>query len=92
MIDLFTDFYYFALSCIKKQWPDFVLDSRDLIKKDVTEIVTQELSNRLGKTPTESEVDKEIIEGERWTIANQISNLIGKKLDRVLYQKFKKNL
>ena len=45
-----------------------------------------------GKTLTETEIDKEIIEGERWTIANQLSDNIGKKLDKVLYQKFKKNL
>ncbi|MHA1110733.1 MAG: hypothetical protein ACTSRE_06495 [Promethearchaeota archaeon] len=91
-VELFTDFYYFALSCIKKQWPGFELDPSEIVKNEVVEIVTHELSKRIGKTPTENEVDKEIIEGERWTVANQLSNSIGKKLDKVLYQKFKKHL
>ena len=91
-VELFTDFYYFALSSIKKQWPVFVLDPRETVKEEVLELASQELLKRIGKKPTEKEIDKNIIEGERWTIANQLSNSIGKKLDKVLYQKFKKHL
>ncbi len=91
-VELFTDFYYFALSRIKKHWPAFILDPRETIRSEVFELITSELSNRIGKIPSESEVDTEIIEGERWNIANQLSNRIGKKLDKVLYQKFKKHL
>ncbi len=90
--ELFTDYYYFALSCIHKQWPAFDLPTRDSVKNEVYELVIKEVSKRVGKTLTETEIDKEIIEGERWTIANQLSDNIGKKLDKVLYQKFKKNL
>ncbi|MBN2155010.1 MAG: hypothetical protein JW776_03110 [Candidatus Lokiarchaeota archaeon] len=91
-MELFTDYFYFAVSCIKKQWPEFILDSRDSIKDEVYAIISQELSKRIGKIPTEEEIDSEIIEGERWTIANQLSDRIGKQLDKVLYQKFKKHL
>ena len=55
-------------------------DPREIVKGEVMEIVSHELTKRIGKTPTENEVDKEIIEGERWTIANQLSDSIGKKL------------
>jgi len=91
-IELFTDYYYFALSCIKKQWDSFILESRDTIKKEVLDLVSQELSKRFGVISTETEIEKEIIEGERWTVANQLSSKIGKELDKVLYQKFKKHL
>ena len=63
-----------------------------LLKMKSWKLLYQELSKRIGKTPTENEVDKEIIEGERRTIANQLSNPIRKNLDKVLYQKFKKHL
>ncbi|MCK4281665.1 MAG: hypothetical protein KAX10_06095, partial [Candidatus Lokiarchaeota archaeon] len=87
-IELFSQYYYFALQKIKERWDPIRIPAYEDIKEIVIKIATPILQTRLNREPT-SEDFKVMIEGERWGIASNISKKIGKFLDKALYEKFK---
>jgi hypothetical protein len=92
VVERFTDFYFFAVSRMKELWPQMKTPDYEKLKSEVYEICAQEMIVRIGLKPTEEIIDEKIIDGDRWNIANKISSLIGKRLDKILYKKFKKSL
>ena len=92
VLERFTDFYFFAVLRMKELWPQMKTPDYEKLKSEVYEICAQEMIVRIGLKPTEEMIDEKIIEGDRWNIANKISSLIGKRLDKILYKKFKKSL
>lgn len=92
ILERFTDFYFFAVSRMKKLWPQMKSPDYGKLKSEIYEIIAQEMIGRIGSKPTEEIIEQKIIEGDRWNVANRISSLIGKRLDKILYKKFKKSL
>jgi len=87
-IELFTQYYYFALQKIKERWEPIQIPTYKEIKEMVTKIAIPIIQTRLHHDPTADDYQT-MIEGERWEIANNISKKIGKFLDKALYEKFK---
>lgn len=91
-IDLFTHYYYFALNRIKELWQKTKVPTFDELRLEVNDITKEVIANRLKTDPStinEAEIQSRILEGDRWEIANKISGIIGQKLDKTLYKKFK---
>jgi len=87
-IELFSQYYYFALQKIKERWDPIRIPAYEDIKEIVIKIATPILQTRLNREPTSKDF-KVMIEGERWGVASNISKKIGKFLDKALYEKFK---
>jgi len=87
-IELFFEFFNFTIEKIKKFTSEMKLPSSEKIKDIVNTITDKILMKRLGNgfTPEER---RNILDGERYEIANQIAVRIGRLLDKALYSKFK---
>ncbi len=88
-LDLFTQYYLFALTRTQELWPKLKIPSYSDAIQEVTGYFTEVMSKRLRKTEITSEDSLKIIEGERFEIAKRIVKVIGENLDKVLYKVFK---
>jgi hypothetical protein len=89
-IELISEFFNFALEKIKNFAPSIKLPDPGKIKELVTDIAEKTLIKRLKIVPT-AEQKKDLLDGERYEIGNQVAVKIGKFLDKALYTKFKSN-
>ena len=87
-VELFSQYFNFAIEKIKKFAPDLKFPDYEKITNVVSNITSKVLEERLGTPPTPENI-KNMIEGERFEIAGQIAKKIGKILDKTLYTKFK---
>jgi len=85
----FCEFYHFAIEKMKSFVPDMKLPNIERIKHEIATFNNSILSERLNHPPNPEEVN-EMLEGERYKIANKIATEIGKFLDKAIYFKFKK--
>ena len=84
----FCEFYLFAVEKIQSLVPDMKLPNMERIEHEVATFTDNILSERLNRPPNPEEI-KEMIEGERYKISNDIAKKIGDILDKTLYYKFK---
>ncbi|MFW9970489.1 MAG: hypothetical protein ACFFDF_09835 [Candidatus Odinarchaeota archaeon] len=87
-IELISEFFNFAMDKIKDFGSDIKLPDYVKIKEMVNDIAEKTLIKRLKITPT-PEQKKDLLDGERYEIGNQVAVKIGKFLDKALYTKFK---
>jgi hypothetical protein len=87
-IELISEFFNFALDKIRSFGSNINLPDYGKIKEMVNDITEKTLMERFKIIPT-SEQKKDLLDGERYEIGNQIAIKIGKFLDKALYTKFK---
>ena len=87
-VELFSQYFNFAIEKIQKFAPDLSFPDPEKIKSVVSNITNKVLEERIGKPPVPEDINL-MIEGERFEIARQIAKRIGKLLDKTLYAKFK---
>ncbi len=85
----FCEFYLFAVEKIKFFVPDMKITDMERIKHDISTYIDEVISERLHRSPNPEEI-KEMLEGERYQISNNIAIKIGSFFDKALYIKFKK--
>ena len=88
-IDLFQNYFEFAIEKIKEVAPEIKVPDKKTIYNTILEIIEKALEKRLGHVPSSNEI-QDILEGERVDISKQIAIKIGRILDKALYTKFKK--
>ncbi|MHA1885365.1 MAG: hypothetical protein ACW96S_09960 [Promethearchaeota archaeon] len=86
-IILMAEFFIFAVEKINSFTPNVALPDNEKIMNIVNEISKKIPKRKLNKSEKE-EID--LLDGERYEIASQIAQKIGKLLDKALYSKFKK--
>ena len=86
--ELVSEFFNFAIEKIKSYSPEIKPPDFGKIKEMVNDIIEKVLMKRLKIAPT-SEQKKNLLDGERYEIGNQVAVKIGKFLDKALYTKFK---
>ncbi|MBN1800721.1 MAG: hypothetical protein JW891_04400 [Candidatus Lokiarchaeota archaeon] len=84
-IDLFCQYFSFAIEKIKNFAPNQNLPDDEKIKFIVKSIAENVLTKRLGS----SQQDNILIDGDKYEIASSIAIRIGKLFDKILYTKFK---
>ncbi len=87
-VELIIQFFNFAIKKIKELTSETKLPNHEKIKNIVNDIIEKTLIKRLGKSPTPEE-KRNLLDGEKYEIGNQIALKIGRLLDKVLYSKFK---
>ena len=87
-LELFNQFFNFAVEKIKENTLEMKLPSSEKIKEVINNIIEKIIAKRLGHNPT-SEEKRNILDGEKYEISNQIGLRIGRLLDKALYSKFK---
>ncbi len=87
-IELFCQFFQFAIEKINSFNPNINLPDYGKIRDMVNEITQKVLFRRLGDNPTPESM-RNLLDGERYEIGKQIAQRIGKLLDKALYSKFK---
>ena len=87
-VELISQFFNFAMEKIRNFTSEIKLPDNEKIMEIVTSIIEKTLMKRLGKIPT-AEQKRNLIDGERYEIGNQIAIKIGRLLDKALYTKFK---
>lgn len=87
-VDLFSQFFQFAIEKINSFNPGITLPDYGNIQDIVSEITEKVLFRRLGDDPS-LEAMRNLLDGERYAIGKQIAQRIGKLLDKALYSKFK---
>ncbi|MHA1913556.1 MAG: hypothetical protein ACW986_02340 [Promethearchaeota archaeon] len=85
-IVLMSEFFNFAVEKIKSFTPKVALPDNERIMNMVSEISKNVLKRRSNMSGRE---ENDLLDGERYEIASQISQKIGKVLDKALYSKFK---
>ncbi|HEY0088174.1 MAG TPA: hypothetical protein VGB37_04985, partial [Candidatus Lokiarchaeia archaeon] len=88
-IDLFQNYFEFAIEKIKEVAPEIKVPDKKTIYNTILEIIEKALEKRLGHIPSSNEI-KDMLEGERVDVSKQIAIKIGRILDKALYTKFKK--
>ena len=87
-LELITEYFLFSIDKIKSLTPDIKLPNPEMVKTVVKNIIEQTLEKRL-KNILDTNDQIKLYDGERYEIAKQIANKIGKFLDKALYLKFK---
>ncbi|MFX1377799.1 MAG: hypothetical protein ACFFA4_01790 [Promethearchaeota archaeon] len=87
-IELISEFFNFAIDKIKNFDPGIKLPDYGKIKAMVIDITEKILMKRLNIASSPGQ-KKELLDGERYEIGNQVAIKIGKFLDKALYTKFK---
>ncbi len=87
-IDLISQFFNFAVEKIGNFNLDVKLPDTESIKKMVNNITENTLMKRFKAKPTDDQ-KRNLLDGERYEIGNQIAVKIGRLLDKALYAKFK---
>ncbi|MHA1745788.1 MAG: hypothetical protein ACTSWW_07300 [Promethearchaeota archaeon] len=90
-VDLFAQFHYFALKRMKFYWEKLKLPEFSAIYDQVLSWVKEEMAHRLRRDIVLND-SFQMIEGERREVAKKIAISIGKRLDKIIYKKFKTNL
>jgi hypothetical protein len=88
-IDLLCEFFNFAVEKIKSFNPNIKLPDYVQIKKVVSNISTDIINKRIGINKALKD-KPDLLDGERYEIATELSQRIGRLLDKALYSKFKK--
>ena len=83
--DLISQYFNFAVEKIKTFNPDINLPDIVKIKNIINEISEKVLAKRIKNL----EEKGTLLDGERYEIASQIAQIIGRLLDKALYSKFK---
>jgi len=83
--DLISQYFNFAVEKIKTFNPDINLPDNVKIKNIINEISEKVLAKRIKNL----EEKGTLLDGERYEIASQIAQMIGRLLDKALYSKFK---
>ncbi|MHA2397428.1 MAG: hypothetical protein ACXADU_00885 [Promethearchaeota archaeon] len=86
-IILMAEFFNFAVEKINSFTPNMALPDNEKIMNIVNEISKKILKRKLNVSEKE---EFDLLDGERYDIASQIAQKIGKLLDKALYSKFKK--
>ncbi len=87
-IELISEFFNFTIEKIRNFGSDIKLPDYGKIKEMVNNITEKTLMKRLKIAPTPEE-KKNLLDGERYEIGNQVAVKIGKLLDKALYTKFR---
>ncbi|MFX1327058.1 MAG: hypothetical protein ACFE91_02800 [Promethearchaeota archaeon] len=87
-IELISQFFNFAVEKIGNFTSDIKLPDSEKIKKIVNDITEKTLIKRLKVIPSDDQ-KRNLLDGERYEIGNQIALKIGRLLDKALYTKFK---
>ena len=87
-IELISEFFNFAIEKIRNFSSDIKLPDYGKIKEMVNDITEKTLMKRLKIAPTHEE-KRNLLDGERYEIGNQVAVKIGKLLDKALYTKFR---
>jgi hypothetical protein len=87
-IERISEFFNFAIEKIKNFTSEIKLPDYEKIREIINDISDEILMKRLNVTPT-PEQKRNLLNGERYEIGNQIAVKIGKLLDKALYVKFK---
>lgn len=92
IIDLISEYFLFSIDKINSMTSDVQLrlPSEEKVRKFVENTVENTLRERLGHNPSSKEI-KNMLEGEKYEIAQKISKKIGKFLDKAIYTMFKAN-
>ncbi|MHA1585352.1 MAG: hypothetical protein ACTSWL_08860 [Promethearchaeota archaeon] len=90
-LDLFSQYYFFAISKIHELWPTPKIPNYTRIYNQVYAWINEVLEQRIHHEATKEET-RNMIEGERRLVASKIATSIGKKLDKAIYKKFKGNM
>jgi hypothetical protein len=92
IIDLISEYFLFSINKINSMTSDVQLrlPSEEKVRKFVENTVENTLRERLGHNPNSKEI-KNMLEGEKYEIAQKISKKIGKFLDKAIYTMFKAN-
>ena len=88
-IELISEFFNFAIDKIKTFNPEIKLPDSEKVRQTVYTIGEKTLSKRLGDSLSRKEL-KDLLDGEKYEIANQVAIKIGRLLDKALYSKFKR--
>ncbi len=87
-IERINEFFNFSIEKIKNFTLEIKLPDSKKIGEIIDDISDKVLMKRLDITPT-PEQKRNLLDGERYEIGNQIAVKIGKLLDKALYAKFK---
>ncbi len=87
-IDLFIEFFTFAIDKIREHAPSLILPDKQKISAFVKTTVNKILMERIKREPSPEDINT-ILEGERFEISKTIANKIGEFLNKALYAKFK---
>ncbi|TFF98861.1 MAG: hypothetical protein EU547_00180 [Promethearchaeota archaeon] len=92
IIDLISEYFQFSIDKINSMTKDVQLrlPNEGKIRNFVINTVENTLKERLGHNPNSEEI-KNMLEGEKYEIAQKIGQKIGKFLDKAIYTKFKAN-
>lgn len=90
-LDLFCQYYIFALSRIQTLSSKVKIPPYQEIGPEILAWMNEAMNRRLRKEITAEDADK-IIEGERIEVAKKIAQSIGEYLDKALYKIFKEQL
>ncbi|MFX0011297.1 MAG: hypothetical protein ACFE9R_13355 [Candidatus Hermodarchaeota archaeon] len=84
----FCEFYNFAVEKIKSHIAGIKLPTQEEIEGEVSNFMIEAMSERLNHPHNLKEI-KEMLEGERYDVANKTAEKIGTLLNKALYLKFK---
>ncbi|OLS16103.1 MAG: hypothetical protein RBG13Loki_0273 [Promethearchaeota archaeon CR_4] len=89
VVELFTNFYLFAMKKIQTLWPKMrVPEYEEVLKTIILEDAMDILGSRLGKVARLEDLET-ILEGDRVELSQRITKRIGKILDNAVYKKFR---
>ncbi len=87
-IEKFCEFFQFAIDKMRSFAPNMKFPDETNVFNVVSKTINEILELRLKKVPSAEDIDN-MIEGERFKIAEEISKRIGKIFDKTLYMKYK---
>jgi len=90
IIDLISEYFLFSIDKINSMTSDVQLrlPSEEKVRIFVENTVENTLRERLGHNPNSEEIEN-MLEGEKYEIAQKIAKKIGKFLDKAIYTMFK---
>ncbi|MHA1726226.1 MAG: hypothetical protein ACTSXH_15540 [Promethearchaeota archaeon] len=88
ILDLFIEFFTFAIDKIQEHAPSLNLPDKQKILAFVETTVKKVLMERIKREPNPDDMNT-MLEGERFEISKVIANKIGDFLNKALYGKFK---
>ena len=88
IVERFNEFFQFTVEKIKSFTPEMPFPDERTMKDIINTFINKLLRSRLKRNPNSEEI-KNMFEGERYKISEEISKEIGKIFDKILYMKFK---
>ncbi len=89
--DLFAQYMNFAFQRIQDNFSAIQTPDFSRITQNIKNWIQEAVQNRLNE-PISRELSLQLIDGEIRYVATKIARVIGKRLDKALYKKFKTNL